>query len=74
MKRSIAAFLVLLALSCAAHAFGLGLGNRFGKLGSFGKSGAITPPAGIGSALLIDNVNPALLIDNVNPACLAGGC
>lgn len=36
MKRTLAALLILLALAGAAHAFGLGLGNRFGKLGAGG--------------------------------------
>jgi hypothetical protein len=44
MKRASAALLVLLALTGLAHAFGLGLGNRFGKLGSFGAGGSVTPP------------------------------
>ena len=44
MTRSLAAFLILLALAGAAHAFGLGLGNRFGKLGSFGAGVAAPPP------------------------------
>lgn len=43
MKRSIAALLILLALAGAAHAFGLGLGNRFGRLG-LGIVAATPPP------------------------------
>lgn len=49
MTRSLSALLILLALAGAAHGFGLGLGNRFGKLGSFGKGGSVTPPAGCAS-------------------------
>jgi hypothetical protein len=44
MTRSLAAFLLLLVLATAAHGFGLGLGNRFGKLGAIGQGGAVTPP------------------------------
>lgn len=42
MTRFIAALLTLLMLAGAAHAFGFGLGNRFGKMGAFppGKHGA----------------------------------
>lgn len=34
MRPFLASLLVLLALAGAAHAFGLGLGNRFGRLGA----------------------------------------
>lgn len=44
MKNTVAALLMLLALAGAAHAFGLGLGNRFGKLGAASGGGTITPP------------------------------
>ncbi len=47
MKRLIAPLLVLLALSAGvigAHAFGLGEGNRFGRLGAFKKNGGSGPP------------------------------
>lgn len=43
MKRALSAAFVLLALAGAAHAFGIGMGNRFGRMGSFG-SGTVTPP------------------------------
>lgn len=43
MKRVIAPILILLALAGAAHAFGLGEGNRFGRLGSFKKPGSSAP-------------------------------
>lgn len=36
--------LVSLALAGAAHAFGLGLGNRFGHLGAAVIGGAVAPP------------------------------
>lgn len=44
MKRAALAWLLLLALAGAAHAFGLGLGNRFGKLGVSSGAGTISPP------------------------------
>lgn len=46
MKRIIAPLLILLALAGAAHAFGLGEGNRFGRLGAFKKPGGSGPPPG----------------------------
>lgn len=42
MSRIIAPVLILLALAGAAHAIGLGEGNRFGRLGAFKRA---TPPA-----------------------------
>lgn len=49
MKRHLIAFALLLALAGAAHAFGLGLGNRFGKLGAIysGPSGSGGGCAGV---------------------------
>lgn len=47
MSRFIAPLLILLTLAAGiygAHAFGLGEGNRFGRLGSFKKSGGTAPP------------------------------
>lgn len=47
MRRFIAPLLVLLLLSAGvigAHAFGLGEGNRFGRLGFFKKPGGGGPP------------------------------
>lgn len=44
MKRIIAPVLLLLALAGAAHAFGLGEGNRFGQLGAFKKNAGSGPP------------------------------
>ncbi len=43
MKTAIA-ILMLLGTLAAAHAFSLGLGNRFGHLGSIAKVGPPTPP------------------------------
>jgi hypothetical protein len=41
MKRDLIALIILLALSGAAHAFGFGLGNRFGWIvGSTASSGS----------------------------------
>lgn len=44
MKRNLIAFAILMALAGAAQAFGLGLGNRFGRLGASDGAGSITPP------------------------------
>jgi hypothetical protein len=44
MKRSVVAALLLIAAISAAHAFGFGLGNRFGRLGASGQGGSVTPP------------------------------
>lgn len=73
MTRSIAALLVLFALAGAAHAFGLGLGNRFGKLGSMSHGGTVTPPTG--NALLLEDGSSILLLeDGTSSFCLEGGC
>ena len=77
MNRFIAPLMVALTLSggiYAAHAFGLGEGNRFGKHGSMSKAKKGSPPVTVGSALLVNNVDAALLVNNVDPACLVGGC
>lgn len=44
MQRIYAAALFVLVSIAAAHAFGLGEGNRFGKLGAMGGAGTVTPP------------------------------
>lgn len=44
MKPVLAAALFILVSIAAAHAFGLGEGNRFGKLGAMGRGGTVTPP------------------------------
>lgn len=73
MKRSIAALLMLLALSCAAHAFGLGLGNRFGKLGANSGAGVVVPQP-TGKILLIDGTSFLLKLDGTSKLCRVGGC
>lgn len=42
--RTLVVLLTLLAGVYAAHAFGLGEGNRFGRLGVAGKKGVAGPP------------------------------
>ena len=56
MKRVAIVAALLLALAGAAHGFGLGLGNRFGKLGagSAAKT-ASSPPAGLAMSFLPAN-------------------
>lgn len=44
MNRPLMVVLLLAGSIAAAQAFGLGLGNRFGKLGSIGPSGSVAPP------------------------------
>lgn len=73
MTRSLTALLILLALAGAAHGFGLGLGNRFGKLGSFGAGSGVTPPPS-GDILLVDGVSLILQTDGASFICRAGGC
>jgi hypothetical protein len=48
MTRIFLATALFVASIYAAHAFGLGEGNRFGKLGAFGK-GAVIVPVGCAS-------------------------
>jgi hypothetical protein len=73
MTRSLAAFLLLLVLATAAHGFGLGLGNRFGRLGASNQAGAVTPPL-TGALLLEDGSSFLLLEDGSSNLCLEGGC
>jgi hypothetical protein len=42
--RALIVILLLAATIAAAQAFGLGLGNRFGRLGASGQAGAVSPP------------------------------
>lgn len=49
MTRSLIAVVALLALITAAHAFGLGLGNRFGRLGAMNGGTASVAPVGCAS-------------------------
>lgn len=73
MTRSIAAALILLALAGTAHAFGLGLGNRFGKLGAADNGGVpVVQPTG--DILLVDGVSFILQADGASLICRAGGC
>jgi len=72
--RPVAALVVLLALAGAAHALGLGLGNRFGKLGASPNIGSVTPPGSSGKILLVDGVSFILQTDGTSKICLAGGC
>lgn len=44
MTRILSAIFILVALIGAAHAFGLGLGNRFGHLGAGSGKAVIAPP------------------------------
>lgn len=73
MKQNLAAFVILLALAGAAHAFGLGLGNRFGKLGAMG-SGTALGPQPTGDILLVDGTSFILQTDGTSLICRAGGC
>ena len=53
MKKNLFALAFLLALAGAAHAFGIGLGNRFGRMGAMNKAGSVTPPpTGCGTGVL----------------------
>lgn len=75
MKRAIAAFLILLVLAGAAHAFGLGLGNRFGKLGTFPGTGGGAPAPPLSGALLLEDGTSILLLEGgAGNLCLEGGC
>lgn len=73
MKRPLLALALLAALATAAHGFGLGLGNRFGKLGAMNGAGTVTPPA-TGDILLVDGSSFLLQVDNASLICRAGGC
>lgn len=42
--RTAVALLMLVGMLAAAHAFGLGEGNRFGRLGFIAKNGGSGPP------------------------------
>lgn len=75
MKRMIAATFVLLALAGVAHGFGLGLGNRFGKLGAIDQGGGGSgPPPATGKLLRIDATSHILRIDGTSKICRIGGC
>lgn len=75
MQRLIASALLALVLSISAvHAFGLGEGNRFGKLGAMSKGGGSAGPLPTGSILRIDAVSHILRIDGISKICRIGGC
>lgn len=72
MKRIALSGLLLLATIAAAHALGLGLGNRFGKLGAAGIAG-VAAPLPTGAILRIDGTSNILRIDGTSLICRAGG-
>ena len=74
MIRILIAGSLLLASIYAAHAFGLGLGNTFGRMGGAGKGGTSAPPGTTGKILLVDGVSFILQTDGTSKICLAGGC
>lgn len=43
--RALIVILTLIAVVSAAHAIGLGEGNRFGRLGAISGGGAVIPPS-----------------------------
>jgi hypothetical protein len=73
MARNLLALVFLVALAGAAHAFGLGLGNRFGRMGGPSKPGIITPQP-TGDILLVDGTSFILQTDAASLVCRAGGC
>lgn len=74
MKPVLAAALFILVSIAAAHAFGLGEGNRFGKLGAMSKGVGTVGPLPAGSILRIDAVSHILRIDGTSKICRIGGC
>jgi hypothetical protein len=73
MARNFLALLFLIALVGTAHAFGLGLGNRFSVMGEGSKPGVITPQP-TGDILLVDGTSFLLQTDAASLVCRAGGC
>lgn len=74
MTRPIIALCALLALASAAHAFGLGLGNRLGKQGAMSSGVVVAPPPISGALLLEDGSSILLLEGGAGNLCLEGGC
>ena len=72
--RTILVGIALLATIAAAHAFGLGLGTRFGKMGGMGWAGGVPTPPVTGDILRIDSVSHILRIDGTSKICRIGGC
>lgn len=73
MSRILIAILALIASIAIAHAFGLGLGNRFGKLGAQSGAGTVISPIQ-GALMLEDGTSFLLLEDASSHLCLEGGC
>jgi len=73
MTRTILAVALFVASIYAAHAFGLGEGNRFGKLGAASGGGTVVPQP-TGDILLVDGVSLILQTDAASFICRAGGC
>jgi hypothetical protein len=71
--RAALAILMLATVLSAAHAFGLGEGNRFGRLGVSSKKGVVIPQP-TGDILLVDGVSLILQTDAASFICRAGGC
>lgn len=77
MSRFIGSLLILLTLAAGiygAHAFGLGEGNRFGRLGSMRKNGTGGGGGTTGKILLVDGTSFILQTDGASKICRAGGC
>jgi hypothetical protein len=71
--RPLVVILLLATSIAAAQAFGLGLGNRFGRLGASSQGGGVTPPPS-GDILLVDGTSLILQTDGASLICIAGGC
>ena len=72
MTRIILASTLVVASFYAAHAFGLGEGNRFGRLGTAGKK--VVAGSTTGFILLVDGSSHLLKVDGTSHICKAGGC
>lgn len=72
MNRLLAVILLLAGSIAAANAFGLGLGNQFGRLGSLNRGAAGSHVTN--GLLLEDGASFLLLEDGVSNVCLEGGC
>lgn len=74
MTRFIIPLLILFALAGAAHAIGLGEGNRFGRMGSIAKKSTGGGGASTGFILMVDGSSRILQTDNTSKICRAAGC
>lgn len=72
--RAALALIALIAALSAAHAFGLGEGNRFGRLGAMNKGAAGAAPGSNGDILMVDGTSLILQTDGASFVCRAGGC